>query len=1031
MIEKRNIPRCISLSLLLCLLVTIGTGTEPDTLAAMFHSTSRNNPLPEFDDSYGVVFRDVNGDAAPDLYVTRFRNLNRFFVQDQDGSTFRDETIASGLGGNLEPRGLQNLELGAFSADFNNDGLAEILIIGWGNTTRLFKQHADHTFRDVTVGAGLQGPMSGNGAAVADVDKDGDLDLFITDEHGTNHLFLQTGELQFQDVSRAWGFSTTTISQDATFSDVNGDSYPDLYVCNWRQPDDLYLNDRGRGFLRMDLTLDHLQESYNSNDAVFFDYNNDGDQDLLVTDRHGRTQLYAREGRGDTLDFRPVSQVAGLENFYPCYSALIGDLDNNGWLDVFFANIGPNLLYLNEGGNFSLTFLEDLPRPVYSTGGALADADGDGDLDLFVANKDTTSRLYLNPGPGKHWLRVRVEGVRSNRDGLGSVVHLYEGKKTPSDRPLATREVGSTSGYLSQSEAVVHFGLPQPGPYWVEVTFPSGERRRSGPLAAGQTVVIAEYDGIIRHGIRFYQGLSRFLTSPSFWLHLGLYAVLIALVLAYTGLLLKRYGWRWRRIALFLFLLFVVYYMSDELVRTFSRPGLILTQIAFLVILGAALFGFLERIRQLKLRRYGYRQTLLSFSDQLILWHDNDTLAQAVTDTLADALQARHASFWVLKEDQLHCLKAVGRSLKSSRIVPLPAETRRRLEKESLLSEGLAALFGTWDDPAYLLTVKNEDGLLALILLVVPQPLEAEDASVLGMMTNQIALTLVNNAFIEETRLLTRQVAEAEMRQETIRALEKKNKELEALYRDLKATQKQLIHSEKMSSLGQLVAGIAHELNNPIGYIYANMQELNQALATLNKQDGTVPPDLDQMIADSLEGSRRIKHIVASLRKFSRLDEEEKAWMDIQEGLEATLSLMKNEFKGITITRHYKPLPPVFCQPGQINQVFMNIILNAVQALDGRGTITITTALEASTAVVQIHDDGPGIPPEVQVKIFDPFFTTKPVGTGTGLGLSISYGIITNHGGSLTVRSQAGEGTTFSITLPVEEKNEDEHSHRG
>ncbi len=154
--------------------------------------------------------------------------------------------------------------------------------------------------------------------------------------------------------------------------------------------------------------------------------------------------------------------------------------------------------------------------------------------------------------------------------------------------------------------------------------------------------------------------------------------------------------------------------------------------------------------------------------------------------------------------------------------------------------------------------------------------------------------------------------------------------------------------------------------------------------------------------------------------------------MDLHDGLEATLSLMKNEFQEIEIVKEYDKLPLVYCQPGQMNQVFMNIILNAVQALDGKGTIRITTSGEKNQVVVRIADNGPGIDPGDLAKIFDPFFTTKPVGTGTGLGLSISYGIVESHGGKLQVESELGRGTAFIITLPVKEgSHEDKNSYRG
>ena len=264
-----------------------------------------------------------------------------------------------------------------------------------------------------------------------------------------------------------------------------------------------------------------------------------------------------------------------------------------------------------------------------------------------------------------------------------------------------------------------------------------------------------------------------------------------------------------------------------------------------------------------------------------------------------------------------------------------------------------------------------------------------------------------------------KKVTESEIREKYIHELELKNTELETLYSELKQTQTQLIHSEKMSSLGQLVAGIAHELNNPIGYIYANMNELKEAVTRL-KQSGEINQDeVDSIITDSMEGSRRVKEIVESLRKFSRLDEETSRPIDIHEGLESTLQLMRKEFSDrINIVESFGDIPLVTCQGGQINQVFMNILINAAQSIENKGVITITTSADDKSVFIKIQDSGQGIEEEKLAHIFDPFYTTKPIGQGTGLGLSISYGIITKHKGTLVVKSQEGKGSTFTISLP-------------
>ncbi len=275
--------------------------------------------------------------------------------------------------------------------------------------------------------------------------------------------------------------------------------------------------------------------------------------------------------------------------------------------------------------------------------------------------------------------------------------------------------------------------------------------------------------------------------------------------------------------------------------------------------------------------------------------------------------------------------------------------------------------------------------------------------------------------------------------------LKKKVQELEAANRELKDTQKKLVHSAKMISLGELVAGVAHELNNPISFIYSNMsylrdysgklidlvQSASADPANLEKRKADLEfdyiiSDLPKLISSCEEGARRTRDIVLGLRNFSRIDESQIKEIDIKETIETTLNLLQGEIKNrIEIKLDFEPIPQIKCFASQISQVFVNLLSNAIQAIQGVGTIWIhvnTIKDKDSWIQVSIQDSGSGIPADNLDKIFDPFFTTKGVGQGTGLGLSITYGIIQKHGGDIQVKSQVGVGTEFIIQLPIEPK---------
>jgi len=280
------------------------------------------------------------------------------------------------------------------------------------------------------------------------------------------------------------------------------------------------------------------------------------------------------------------------------------------------------------------------------------------------------------------------------------------------------------------------------------------------------------------------------------------------------------------------------------------------------------------------------------------------------------------------------------------------------------------------------------------------------------------------------------------VRTEQLRAT---NEELQAAYRDLQATQMQLIQREKMASVGQLVAGVAHELNNPIGFVFSNVTTLEDFVkrlrsivtafravelpeaerARIQAQWDELKIDyalkyLDSMIQGIREGAERTRKIVRDLRVFARTQDDVWQAVDLHEDLESSLTLLNHLLKDrITVHRKFGELPSVECIRSQIDQVFLNLLANAAQAITGEGGITIETRCENGVAVVTISDTGPGISPDVIGHIFDPFFTTKPVGEGTGLGLSISYEIVKKHGGEIRAESPSEGGAVFTIRIPL------------
>lgn len=285
-------------------------------------------------------------------------------------------------------------------------------------------------------------------------------------------------------------------------------------------------------------------------------------------------------------------------------------------------------------------------------------------------------------------------------------------------------------------------------------------------------------------------------------------------------------------------------------------------------------------------------------------------------------------------------------------------------------------------------------------------------------------------------------------RDELQHLVDAKTQELTTSYKDLKQVHDQMLQQEKMASIGQLAAGVAHEINNPAGFIGSNLNSLQKYVGKLNEgiaflertimdlndpematqvkkmkrrlKFEFIQDDIDDLITESKDGIDRIALIVRNLKGFSRAEDDTLKPTDLQECLEGSLSIAWNEIKyKAKVEKNYQELPPIQCLPQQLSQVFVNLLVNAAQAIEDQGIVTIKTRREKDWAVVEIGDNGSGISPENLERIFEAFYTTKEVGKGTGLGLSICHDILQKHQGAISVTSTVGEGTCFTIKLPI------------
>jgi signal transduction histidine kinase len=484
-----------------------------------------------------------------------------------------------------------------------------------------------------------------------------------------------------------------------------------------------------------------------------------------------------------------------------------------------------------------------------------------------------------------------------------------------------------------------------------------------------------------------------------------------------------------------------ILFSNDELEKKFRDLETKIEQLSLLTDLSAAVSATLDpekiyaQAMERLVHRVGYESVHLFLVDRargVIRGH-----AVAVREGAVEPADFQDVEFPLTADSSLMAQVAVtGRPALIDDVEtagePIHRQTARALGVASLVAVPLRA-----KDRVF--------GVLSVIARRVGQ-FYASDVDLLSAVANHVALAVDKAESFQTIEELSRGLEDkVRVRTEQLRSA---HEELQAAYRHLQQTQMQLVQREKMASVGQLVAGVAHELNNPIGFVYSNVATLEDFVRRLRSMLDTyraLPlPEaersqaatqwdalkidyalryLDSMTQGIREGAERARKIVRDLRVFARSDDD--AWqpVDLHEELESSLTLLNHLLKDrVTVHRKFGDVPSVECVRSQIDQVFLNLLANAAQAIAGAGAITIETRHEDGFAVVAVTDTGPGIPQEILGRVFDPFFTTKPVGEGTGLGLSISYEIVKKHRGEIHAASQPGHGATFTVRIPIARK---------
>ncbi|MEJ2545532.1 MAG: histidine kinase dimerization/phospho-acceptor domain-containing protein [Calditrichaceae bacterium] len=528
------------------------------------------------------------------------------------------------------------------------------------------------------------------------------------------------------------------------------------------------------------------------------------------------------------------------------------------------------------------------------------------------------SRVYLNPINDNKSIFIHLTGVVSNRDAVGSKIYFYQSGDSL-NRLIGFREVQTQCGYLSSCEPIIHFGTGSYQLIDIKIIFPSGNEITKKNLIPGKRYEFSEYSIFISK-ILFGLNIIRYnLSRVNFWLNFALIILLICILWTYIYLGFKRYHWQAFGMATQL----IVWFVVSLIIYVIFRKTTLYT--VLIALNSVSLFGMLivsgysERIRVLRLRRGAFRKKLQFLSEQMINYHSNDQLYEQLLNTLDQHDDIDSAKYIINDDGKLYLFDHNAQSKLLHKLTQ--SDTEKIIQQSVIADEADKTLLSILEGNKLniLLPVKRESALFGLI------------------------------GFAELTRL----------------------------FKELQEKEAQLIHSEKMASLGQVVAGISHELNNPISFIYANSKTLNESIeeieqlwtkldrdkkSDVGKEFKNILFELKSMVSDNLKGSQSVKDLVLNLKNFSRLDQAEWKDTNLVPGIESSLKLLKSQIPpDIVIEKKYETDPVLYCNPGQLNQVFLNLISNAAQAIPGAGKIYIRTFVKNKDLYVEIEDTGEGI----------------------------------------------------------------------
>ena len=939
------------------------------------------NLMDKIDNVHGVLTTDFNGDLLPDLYLTCYLKLNHLLLNNGKGY-YKDYSIESGTGGSIETRdNEQKYERGSFAADFDRDNDTDLLIVGEVGATRLLANNGLAIFTDKTKSSDLPDDLDIISGTIWDCNEDGYPDFALIDKKKGLRIILNKKYNRFSELNIDIPVLSRTGLRTLVAGDFNDDNHTDLLIF-FRNDKPLLIENNGNAeFVESKTNIIDGNVSNFISSVSLADFNNDGYSDLFICTENGKDGIYIFDPEKN--HFTDVTSEWGVYQYGKSYTAVTGDFNLDGFIDVLVSRTDADLLYINNNGS---SFNETSKSAIHSktgylsgfnTGAASLDIDSDGDLDVVVGNRDHWSSLLENSIENRNWITIKLVGCEDTFEALGAKIHLHD---SDTGKLIAYKQIMPTNGYFSQNMNAMNTGVGHSSHVDVHIRYTNGEEKVLRNVETGRELTVQQGTMVVRSIYKFSRATMQFFHIPKIPFELLKIVLLMLIIISSVKFIENRYDWRYSNIVIYIMGTIVVY--SSLTFPFFLSDGLVYHLLPFMVlfIILLLLVSVNEQIRKKNIEQNQKLNKIQQASTDLTKNVDMNHAISIVVKTIEFLYPYKYLVVYLYypfgnyfichKSDKIH-IESKDRLFSVHRDFITKMTHMKSPTLNQKYFSSLPDISFLNDQPLIFPMAKKQD-FFGLVLMC-KNDMDAEIPESVIYDIKYLILQLTNS--ISNLKIM-----------ENMR------------------------DQQQLYAIGTFSSSVLHNLKNPVDGLRMILEVLRNS--EIDKKD----PNWVH-IDDLYEGVLKLKKELLSSFDFGK----NKAIINDKIDINKLIKEIINDFEKLDYPpiklRLGKNLGFINGDKEQILKALENLIENALQASYFSHPVEISTCKVYNNVHVDILDYGKGISVDKMKNLFKMYYSTH--GDGRGLGLMITKDIIERHGGFIDLKSSEKDGTLFKLTLPI------------